>query len=97
LECILSLVADVSRQLRHTKKLFNAASASTALSNPETCLGWRKLVICRGQGQRKFLMRGRGRQQFRGFEAGDRSDANPQASSKVKSLESWDWKGTWLH
>jgi len=34
-----------------------------ALSNPETCLELaRKLVICRGQGQRKFLMRGqRGR------------------------------------
>lgn len=30
-----------------------------ALSNPETCLELaRKLVICRGQGQRKFLMRG---------------------------------------
>ena len=30
-----------------------------ALSNPETCLDLaRKLVICRGQGQRKFLMRG---------------------------------------
>jgi CRISP-associated protein Cas1 len=31
----------------------------TALSNPETCLELaQKLVICRGQGQRKFLMRG---------------------------------------
>jgi CRISPR-associated protein Cas1 len=30
-----------------------------ALSNPDTCLQLaRKLVICRGQGQRKFLMRG---------------------------------------
>ncbi len=30
-----------------------------ALSNPETCLVLaRKLVVCRGQGQRKFLMRG---------------------------------------
>ena len=30
-----------------------------ALSNPDTCLELaRKLVICRGQGQRKFLMRG---------------------------------------
>ncbi|HAX75930.1 MAG TPA: type I-MYXAN CRISPR-associated endonuclease Cas4/Cas1 [Cyanobacteria bacterium UBA11372] len=30
-----------------------------ALSNPETCLEFaKKLVICRGQGQRKFLMRG---------------------------------------
>ncbi len=30
-----------------------------ALSNPETCLELaRRLVICRGQGQRKFLMRG---------------------------------------
>jgi len=31
----------------------------TALSNPDTCLALaRKLVNCRGQGQRKFLMRG---------------------------------------
>jgi CRISPR-associated protein Cas1 len=31
----------------------------TALSNSETCLALaRRLVICRGQGQRKFLMRG---------------------------------------
>lgn len=30
-----------------------------ALSNPDTCLDLaRKLVVCRGQGQRKFLMRG---------------------------------------
>jgi len=36
-----------------------------ALSNPETCLNLaRKLVTCRGQGQRKFLMRGtRGRKE----------------------------------
>lgn len=33
-----------------------------ALSNPEICLELaRKLVLCRGQGQRKFLMRGRGK------------------------------------
>jgi CRISPR-associated protein Cas1 len=31
----------------------------SALSNPDTCLELaRKLVVCRGQGQRKFLMRG---------------------------------------
>ncbi|KYC41077.1 CRISPR-associated protein Cas1 [Scytonema hofmannii PCC 7110] len=34
----------------------------TALSSPDTCLELaRKLVICRAQGQRKFLMRGKGK------------------------------------
>lgn len=64
----------------------------TALSNPETCLQLaRKLVTCRGQGQRKFLMRGtRGMKEVP--QALKKAVAQMQALlkqvSKAKSLES---------
>jgi len=82
LECIFSgggryLGSFITRSIQRRIRQY------TALSNPETCLELaRRLVICRGQGQRKFLIvDSEEDSSSEGFEAGDRSDANPSNSS----------------